>query len=389
MASGHQLADLIPEEAGPDRDLAILDLVGQGHALLSWQPIHVVRGNVVATFYVTADAVRLGEPGDAIRFTVGSRGQQMLADELEAVLPTAQLADEIYRQAHIQIMPVTMTQETTTGMSSRAWMLGHSDAVDAQIVGPAQHLGFDPNTAIVAPVGKDWVVSTMLEGHPNYRICPTPKGERPQRGLLPAAINYGWHHPMAPGHRRSATLPNVAVYQPEADCHDENHHDYSQTARLVYRWVTVCRAKSLTGFGAITPCVPLAPCTLPDGTEGTVECWDIYDLAMDSVLHVLVNATGPVYMRHWHVPWGPSSKCDVATLAALGPDAATSCPKPPPPEPEFNKVPKPNQPPPPPEELPPGPPAAHDEDIGLVGIAAVAAGVTAGYYGLRYLLRAS
>src|SRR5688572_27258403 len=107
---GSDIAPTIPEKAGPERDAVILDYVKKGHFILNWVPLTIAMSPFVARLYVSNDAFKLGDQSDNFRVTVSQRGQQMIADHLNAVLPTPKISDEIYKQAHARLAPVVLSQ---------------------------------------------------------------------------------------------------------------------------------------------------------------------------------------------------------------------------------------------------------------------------------------
>ena len=104
--------------------------------------------------------------------------------------------------------------------------------------------------------------------------------------------------------------PPLVVHQSPGMAHDWAHQDYSQVVRLISRLVTICRsgAAAASGFGAATNlppgiCIPNQACTMPNGAAGVTTCMDIYDVGKDPELSALLSHEGPVYMRHWAVPY--------------------------------------------------------------------------------------
>lgn len=295
MKPGSQIASELPENLSDAREQQILDLVRQGNYVLNWVPLTVERNGLKATFFVSGDALRLGTPEDSFRVATKAKTEQQIADELNAVMPTPLLSDEIYRQAHIKLIP---KPQGTSKMGSMTQMIKHHNAVEKQLTAVLPKLGFDPSDALIAPVGKDWVNSRRLLGNPTVNGAP-------------AAINYGWQRTDLPpvpkiGPFPAATgYPPLVVHQSPGMAHDFNHQDYSQVVRLVSRLVKVCTPTGVSGLGASAPgdCIEGESCTLPDGNPGKVTCMDIYNVATDPVLNVLVNHDGPVPMRHFAVPY--------------------------------------------------------------------------------------
>src|SRR3990170_2841479 len=169
----------LSEKFTPQREQAILDAVRRGNYVLNWVPIVIDRPPYRATVWVSNDALRIGEPSDSVRVSVTAQTEQMIADELNATLPTALLSDEIYRQADLKLKPVTLG--STVPMSTTSRMKYHHDLVEDQLADWYNVPLSKPwEEILIAPVGKDWVNSRRLIG-------------KPRVGGDYAAINYGWH----------------------------------------------------------------------------------------------------------------------------------------------------------------------------------------------------
>ncbi len=291
LDKGSDFASSLPERLSDEREQRIVDAVRLGNYVVNWVPLPVTAGDLAATFWISNDALRIGTEADSFRPAVKAKTQQKIADELNAVMPTAKLSDDTYRQAHIRLKPVTLGTHNMTGTSR---MIRHHNDVERQLTDKAA--GLSLKDSIIAPVGKDWIMSRRLLGGPTVNNQP-------------AAINYGWH---GGGGSRSVTSPPIRLWQSPGMGHSYEHQDYSQVVRLVSRLVSVCMpaSLSLSSFGAFVPgksapgvCQEGLSCPLPEGGEGTVRCMDIYDLAQDPELWPLLSHNGPVYMRHFAVPY--------------------------------------------------------------------------------------
>jgi len=297
--NGTEIRAYLGNKHSAEREAKILEMVRQGHYLLNWVPIHIDHGGRRAILYTSNDALRLGDTSNSFRPGMTQRTEQQIADELNAVLGTPKLSDETYRQAAIR--PKPCLHYGGPKMADTDTMIKHSAAVDAQVGPLIEELygsEVDPRELLISPVGKDWDNSRRLIGSPKVR------GQ-------PAAINYGGHRedmgPIAKtGPFPSATMyPPVVVHQSEGRAHSFNHTDYSQVGRFYMRLVEICEPVGLSGMGAVggAVCQPGSACRLPDGTMGQSRCADIYDVAQDPELWPLVSHNGPVYMRHFAVPW--------------------------------------------------------------------------------------
>jgi hypothetical protein len=276
----------IPPRAGPDRDAAILQAVAAGHYLpITWCALEVVLGQLHALIGVSSDALRIGEPGDALRVPVSARLSQQIADELSrnhetpCHVPTAFLDDLAWNQAARVLPPHPMTQTTADVaiMDTTARSAEHSAWIDQAAAELGHVEGY-----LLRNVGKSWINWSDLW----WRADGASKG-----------INYGWHCPtrqqIAPG--QACTLRGGYVIQPPGDKHNDLHSDYSQTLTLVSEDVM------LTDHST--------------GEQGSVS---LASIALDNQLCGLVSHNGPVPMRHPGVP------CEASGDGTLPP----SCPVP-------------------------------------------------------------
>lgn len=167
--------------------------------------IKTINGKTIK-LRVMEDALKIED----IRVNVSAVLAQKLADVFDASLPTAMVADMMFRTATRRCTPRPITISTST-----ASMIKHSQAVDKQLQG-------QPSIGLVATCGKHWVLDKQLETKPR------------------AACNYGWHF-TGPSYQGIKGFPaastdagtNVRVIQPNATAHDAHHVDYSQICQLV------------------------------------------------------------------------------------------------------------------------------------------------------------
>jgi hypothetical protein len=352
------------------REKKILELVRAGHYLITWVPLTVDHGGRRATLYTSNDALRLGDETNSFRPGMTQRTQQLIADEFNATLGTPKLSDETYRQA--AIVPKPCLRFGGPKMADTETMIAHSACVDERVrklIEERFGAEIDPRELLIAPVGKDWTNSRRLIGAPHV------KGQ-------PAAINYGGQRqdmgPVAKtGPFPSATMyPPVVVHQSEGRAHSYGHTDYSQVGRFFLRLVEICEPAGLSGLGQ-GHCEAGAPCRLPDGTMGVSRCVDIYDGAQDEELWPLFSHDGPVYMRHFAVPWSQPQGAGAGQSFWQG-FAVT------PPPPSLVEAGGVTPPPPVPPPVPPTQVAAVGAGARAGAFAAAAA---AGYFGLKWLNR--
>lgn len=343
----HPGPGLPPSETGMSpRDQAILDAVKQGHAVLDWYPVTLRKGNTSATFLVT-NAMQIGEPGDSVRVSMSQSGAQRVADQLNATLPSQGLADQMYAQADHAVFPPSRKITSTTQA-----MHEQSDKLDRLFAG---------KKGLLANEGKFWLNHSKLV-------------TEPMQDGVPAAVNYGWFltKPLDYGHNYPTTVPNILALQGPYTGHGIHHVDYSQLVYLVARPVLVCEPVPVAG-AAIDDVGSEQysgwPCTLPDGSPGTILEIDIYDMIQDPAYRdfLIDGDPGLELMRHPKIPW------ESGTVAAYDPKWPVDPPG------DF--------PPAPPEEPPviPGDPSPAQAQVGGKLLAA-AGGLAAGWLGLKWML---
>lgn len=205
-------------EVGAERDTYILDRVVMGqYDTIPWATIRSTHASHTAEFNVMADALKF----DGVRINVSAEVKQRVADALGCLLLTPKLADLMWIQRSVTLVP--SPQKITS--SSQA-MNDHSARIDQQL----ERLG-NP-TGLIVTVGKLWVIDQLL-------------AQKPQ-----AAMNYGWWfegqafqglagEPCATLTRDPKTGQYYRVIQGRGTRHDRTHTDYSQVCVLVARQCTV------------------------------------------------------------------------------------------------------------------------------------------------------
>lgn len=151
------------------------------------------------TFYVTPDYLAIGSDTDYLLMPISGNTAQRIADQLNCVLPTRKMVDEIYAAAEVKLAPSPIPP--TAAMTTVPVFTNHNEIVRAQrnAVLDAHPLG-----ALVAGHKKDVVVTARLNTVTNK-----------------IAI-YGWHR-----------LTNGTAIQPLYLGHVSWWVDYSQCIRLV------------------------------------------------------------------------------------------------------------------------------------------------------------
>lgn len=203
-----------PDDHGPARDRFILDRVRSGEFDHDFCPLKLrdSAGNVLEVF-VSCDAMKF----EGVRMQMSAKVQQIIADELNAVMLTPKLVDQIYLAAteanrlrpSKQFRPITSKTDAS---------IDHSRRVDEDA---------DDRGASILPafanVGKDWVIA---------KVIFTTKARAARK-----AANYGWLTPtrILRTDERAVFAPGTLAVQGVGTAHDFTHDDYSQIGRWARR----------------------------------------------------------------------------------------------------------------------------------------------------------
>lgn len=267
---GSEFVSTLPADPSQQREKAIFDAVTAGAAHVSWFPITVSGHGHDVTFHVTEDAVGVGEDADWVRVSVNMTTAQLIADRFGAVLPTAKISDIVFERSAFRLTPCLQKPDASMAKTSR--MLRHHTEVEAKRAN---------RTGLVSTVGKDWVITNKLKGHPDR------------------AANYGWHDKRA---------PNGKLWQTVGLAHNRFHVDYSQVLRLVRREVVV------------------------DGAPR-----DIVDVLRDPTLSALLSSEGPI--TAWRLEAVPENSDFVVVAKPTTPKPIAPKPaQPPAPQPTSSKT---------------------------------------------------
>jgi hypothetical protein len=199
----------LPENAGPQRESKILELIKNGSSTINFSTISSQYGNDIATFYIFSDALKI----EGVRINVTAETEQKIADMIGCSLLTPKLSDLIFAQAKVVIKP-----KPRPITSSTAAMIQHSKDTDNEIA------KLNVKEGLTATVGKSWLIDDMLVGKPEG-----------------TALNYGWHYRGTFAGINGELpvmykeMPNVRVIQGRGTAHNILHVDYSQTCTLVTR----------------------------------------------------------------------------------------------------------------------------------------------------------
>jgi hypothetical protein len=210
--------------------------------------------------------------GEGVRVNVTAKDSQMIADLLGCLLPTAKIADLLYEQADIRILPKTMSypSQDLRHMADTSWMIDHSHRIDMSFPEKAttpELTDFEwklmsPYITELAPlvstVGKHWIIDQCLVAHSKS-----------------TAANYGWHFPGSTYGGLKGSLRVIGkgrLIQGIGTRHNNDHTDYSQTCQLVFERCLV------------------------DGNLMLVK-----DVLADKTLHSLGTHNGPMtYLRQYY-----------------------------------------------------------------------------------------
>lgn len=165
---------------------------------ITWAEVHA--GPVA--FAVSTDALRI----DGVRVTVSARTAQAVSDALGCVMATPCIEDIVYANADVKLHAFPIP---TGPDGSAAQTAAHSKRIDDEL----RAVGALPSQ-LVATIGKSWVLCNSLVSRAGF------------------AANYGWHDSRA---QHESVTEDWRVYQPLGTKHNLDHHDYSQTLRLVHR----------------------------------------------------------------------------------------------------------------------------------------------------------
>lgn len=153
---------------------------------------------IKASYYVSPDYLSIGSDDDWARIPLTPMSAQAIADTFHCFLPTAKIADDIYKQAKVKLTPVPMY----AFRDSTITMWQHHLMIEGQ-----RKL----QKGLIAGIKKDIVITDKLLATPQFNKV---------------AI-YGWH------------LPNGKPIQPVYTGHINWYVDYSHGIRLVYRKIKV------------------------------------------------------------------------------------------------------------------------------------------------------
>lgn len=189
------------------RDKMIMDYLSARNVpswSFQWRPIRVsatIDGkDYTLEYYVAPDYLSLGDDGDFFRVPLTPKVAQAFADEMDAILPSRRMVNEIYANATARLLPKPISGNDA---SLGDWAK-HEIMVQQQM--KAHGL---PGGTFLAGHLKDIVVGPKLDGSK-------------------VAI-YGWHDESG---ALSKGVPNGPI-QPYSTIHESGYVDYAHGTRLV------------------------------------------------------------------------------------------------------------------------------------------------------------
>lgn len=289
--SGTELANQLGSSTSvslPATQQTMLDkALGDNAAPVTWIAVTSSGGGHELTFFVSADALRIGTIDDSLRIDVSAVTAQRIADGIGCVLPTTKLCDLIWASTTVKVAYTSYWPFNY----DVAQMVKCNNDVDAKVA-TAEAAGA---SGLIENAGKYWLITNKING----KIIASSN--------QPAAANYGFYYDAA-GQGNSGPNYNGPYHlvQSIGTQHDCNYTDYSQVMRLVQRWCIV------------------------DGAPR-----DIVDVMTDATLSALVSDEGPLQIVRQpgvdppcataYVP--PNLKANIAEAIDGDRDATTSpCP---------------------------------------------------------------
>jgi hypothetical protein len=192
-------------------EAAVFDAARTGK-LVGWPlvPLTFDRNGHKVTLKVASDYLSVGEPDDLLRTPLFPITAQRICDMLGMMLPTPEIASQIWRQATMRLTPTPMVPNLGPSLQQFA---DHSAAVDKQKASSGQPWG-----ALSNGQKKDIVVGHLV---------------RPGKVII-----FGWFWPddaTIHGPYMTDDLRASNPIQPDSDAHGDTYVDYSHGVRLVCR----------------------------------------------------------------------------------------------------------------------------------------------------------
>ncbi|MCK9424564.1 MAG: hypothetical protein M0Q21_00840 [Ignavibacteriaceae bacterium] len=205
--SGSQFMQQVLNKTFEQREIEIYIQLSAGNIPDFMRTLTKISGNFsdgngtnhTCAYEVMPDYLTIGSNEDYCRIPMGPITAQKLADLFGAVMPTAQLVDDIYNHAAIKLEPVTYAPvgDQSTLVPK---FVEHNTAIENQRIAAGGTLGL-----LIGGTKKDVVLSNKI-------VDPT----RPNHVVI-----YGWHQ-----------LSGIPI-QPLTNIHINGYVDYSHGIRLI------------------------------------------------------------------------------------------------------------------------------------------------------------
>lgn len=189
------------------RERMLLDYVQRGFTTWNWQDVAWTEGGHTIVFRCMADGLKV----EGVRIDASATLSQLVADEIQAILPTPKMCDIIWQKANVKLKPLTRQITATT-----ASMIDQSHRTDVAI---------GEGTGVIGNLGKYWVLTNKLLQDSNGCGSSFPPIKVPD-----VAANYGWY--VSSGGDPSVS-GDFRVIQSVGRCHGRLHVDYSQLLQVV------------------------------------------------------------------------------------------------------------------------------------------------------------
>lgn len=194
--------------------MKLIEALMNGDAQFEWAEILSKYDGNELKIFVFRDAMKF----NGIREQATAYELQQMADALDCLLLTPKVVDFIWEQANTRFDSIVQADGGIVANSSSARV---SQLIDQKI----ESLGGDQG-GLIDSVGKYWVIINKLLRPGNLYGVKT-------------ACNYGW--PSSVAARVSEITPKIngkphMVWQNPGFKHGDNHHDPSQTIRLMHAY---------------------------------------------------------------------------------------------------------------------------------------------------------
>jgi len=214
-STGEYAAELFPLDR-KDREDSLYVIITGGNipfflrTLVPIKTTAVINGSeYTLTYFVAPDYLAIGNDSDYFFCPMTPLLAQRIAVQLDCILPTKKIVDQIYAAAEVKLPPQPIPPDSLMTLMPR--FIQHNDSVQQLRIPLVEQF---PLGTLVAGTKKDIII--------HQKIYSDLKPNRPQ----PVVI-YGWHK-----------LNGVPI-QPPNSWHQEAYVDYSHGVRLVQRMAKI------------------------------------------------------------------------------------------------------------------------------------------------------